>query len=198
MTLLPRTRLCRRIASETAGVIFLRAPAGAGKSVLLEMLAKELGTQICRTHQPRSDDAANDCLLWDVPVFARAVRMPAAILETVRFVVIACRPDQRISGLARQILHRGSLIIGPDELALGQDEIESLPLNSGVWYCRIMQDGRPFYRSPGIRMKSCVPTIFGKTTCRIFHPPRRLSFHSGSKTPPQNPRRNGQNCCRPF
>lgn len=127
MTLLPRTRLCRRIASETAGVIFLRAPAGAGKSVLLEMLAKELGTQICRTHQPRSDDAANDCLLWDVPVFARAVRMPAAILETVRFMVIACRPDQRISGLARQILHRGSLIIGPDELALGQDEIESLP-----------------------------------------------------------------------
>lgn len=127
MMLLPRTRLCRRIACETTGVIFLRAPAGAGKSVLLEMLAKELGTTICRTHQPRSDDVADGRLLWDVPVFARAVRMPAGILESVRFVVIACRPDQRISGLARQILHRGSLTIGPDELALGNDEAESLP-----------------------------------------------------------------------
>jgi DNA-binding CsgD family transcriptional regulator len=127
MMLLPRTHLCRRIACETAGVIFLRAPAGAGKSVLLEMLAKELGTTICRTHQPRSDDVADGRLLWDVPVFARAVRMPAGILESVRFVVIACRPDQRISGLARQILHRGSLTIGPDELALGNDEAESLP-----------------------------------------------------------------------
>ncbi|MCZ7447889.1 LuxR C-terminal-related transcriptional regulator [Agrobacterium rhizogenes] len=127
MMFLPRTRLCRHIARQTAGVVFLRAPAGAGKSVLLEMVAKELGTSICRTHQPRIDEVADGCLLWDVPVFARAARMPAGILESVRFVVIACRPDQRISGLARQILHRGALTIGPDELALGKDEAESLP-----------------------------------------------------------------------
>lgn len=127
MTLLPRTRLCRRIARQTDGVVFLRAPAGAGKSVLLEMIAKELGATICCTHQPRSDEVADGCLLWDVPVVARAVRMPAGILESVRVLIIACRPDQRVSGLARQILHRGSLTIGPDELALGNDEAESLP-----------------------------------------------------------------------
>lgn len=127
MTLLPRTRLCRRIARQTDGVVFLRAPAGAGKSVLLEMIAKQLGATICCTHQPRSDEVADGCLLWDVPVVARAVRMPAGILESVRVLIIACRPDQRVSGLARQILHRGSLTIGPDELALGNDEAESLP-----------------------------------------------------------------------
>ncbi len=127
MTLLPRTRLCRRIARQTDGVVFLRAPAGAGKSVLLEMIAKELGATICCTHQPRSDEVADGFLLWDVPVVARAVRMPAGILESVRVLIIACRPDQRVSGLARQILHRGSLTIGPDELALGNDEAESLP-----------------------------------------------------------------------
>ncbi|MDH0116123.1 LuxR C-terminal-related transcriptional regulator [Rhizobium pusense] len=127
MMLLPRPHLCNRIASETAGVVFLRAPAGAGKSVLLETLAKELGAQICRTHQPQSDDAVNGNLLWDIPVFARAVRMPAPILESVRFVVIACRPDQRISGMARHILHHGSLTIGPEELALRPDEVDDLP-----------------------------------------------------------------------
>lgn len=127
MMLLPRPHLCNRIASETAGVVFLRAPAGAGKSVLLETLAKELGAQICRTHQPQSDNAVNGNLLWDIPVFARAVRMPAPILESVRFVVIACRPDQRISGMARHILHHGSLTIGPEELALRPDEVDDLP-----------------------------------------------------------------------
>lgn len=67
------------------------------------------------------------CLLWDVPVSVRAARMPAGPLEDLRFLVIACRPGQRISGLARQILHLGSVTIGPDDLSLGKEEAEYLP-----------------------------------------------------------------------
>ncbi len=125
--LLPRPHLCDRIIGERSGIIFLRAPAGAGKSVLLNLLAMRLGKAVCRTQQPRMVDATDGWLLWDVPIHVRAARLSANILEAAQHVVIACRPDQRISGLARQILHRGSASITAQDLAFTHAELLALP-----------------------------------------------------------------------
>lgn len=125
--LLPRPRLCHRITSETAAVIFLRAPAGAGKTVALQMAAKALNRPVCILPQPRVNDVQDGWLLWDVPVSARSARLSAQVLDVARHIVIACRPDQRISGLARQILHGGSATLDARDMAFGDDELRALP-----------------------------------------------------------------------
>ena len=88
-------------------MIFLRAPAGAGKTIALQMVAAALEKPVCTLQQPRLNDVQDGWLLWDVPASARSARLPGLLLDTVRHIVIACRPDHRISGLARQILHGG-------------------------------------------------------------------------------------------
>ena len=124
---LPRPRLRDRVARETAGVVFLRAPAGAGKTTLLLMVAETLDKPVCTALQPRLDDVHGRCLLWDVPASARSARIAAQVLDAVDIVVVACRPDQRIAGLARQILHRGSVVIDAADLSFTADELVDLP-----------------------------------------------------------------------
>lgn len=134
---LPRPHLCRRIADETAGVIFLRAPAGAGKTVLLRMVAEMLGKRVCTLQQPRLDDVEDEWLLWDVPVSAKSARLSAQVLDTAQSVVIACRPDQRISGLARQILYRRSATFDAIDMTLTEGELRELPCEQAS----LMRDG---------------------------------------------------------
>lgn len=124
---LPRPRLRDRIARETAGVVFLRAPAGAGKTTLLFMVAEALGRSVCTALQPRLDDVHARYLLWDVPASVRSARITAQVLDAADIVVVACRPDQRIAGLARQILHRGSVTIDAEDLSFTADELVGLP-----------------------------------------------------------------------
>ncbi|SMF58304.1 regulatory protein, luxR family [Xaviernesmea oryzae] len=126
-TYLPRTILRRRIAAETAGVVFLRAPGGAGKTAILSMLGEDLGVPVCTSLQPRMDDIRNGRLLWDVPVSTRSARLSPQLLEAATSVLIACRPDQRISGLARQILHKGAATFGAEELSFTEPELADLP-----------------------------------------------------------------------
>ncbi|WP_184705199.1 helix-turn-helix transcriptional regulator [Rhizobium lusitanum] len=124
---IPRQRLCHRIAEQRAGVIFLRAPAGAGKTVTLSMAAEGMGKHVCNLQQPRMSDIEDGWLFWDVPVSARSARLSAPLLENIDILVVACRPDQRISGLARLILHRGSTTIRADELTFLAEELSGLP-----------------------------------------------------------------------
>jgi DNA-binding CsgD family transcriptional regulator len=125
--LLPRPRLCHRIIQETAGVIFLRAPAGAGKTVVLCMLAENMGKHVCTLQQPRIDDVQDGWLLWDVPVSARSARLSAQVLDAARRIVIACRPDHRISGLARLILHGGATTFDAADMSFAADELGDVP-----------------------------------------------------------------------
>lgn len=125
--LILRPHLCRRIAEERVGVIFLRAPAGAGKTATLSMAAGAMGKHVCSLQQPRMSDVEDGWLFWDVPVSARSARLSAQLVETVDVLVIACRPDQRISGLARLILHRGSVTLDAGELTFSSEELRDLP-----------------------------------------------------------------------
>lgn len=110
----------------------MRAPAGAGKSILLKMIAELTGRSVCTSHQPKTDDVQDNLLLWDVPVATRTARVPAATLQNLRTIVIACRPEQRISGLGRQILHHGSATVGAEELTLTGAELNTLPENQAT------------------------------------------------------------------
>jgi DNA-binding CsgD family transcriptional regulator len=127
LQVLPRPSLCDRIAHEKAGVVFLRAPAGAGKTTLLRMLAAALEKPVCSSLQPRLDDVQRRYLLWDVPSSARSARIAATVLEAADRVIVACRPDQRIAGLARQMLHFGSVTIDGEDLTFRADELSALP-----------------------------------------------------------------------
>jgi DNA-binding CsgD family transcriptional regulator len=125
--LLPRQRLRQHIANETAGVIFLRAPAGAGKTTVLRLFAENLGKHVCTLAQPRIDDVRDGWLLWDIPVSVRSARLSAQVLDAAKRIVIACRPDHRISGLARQILHGGAATLDAVDLSLTADELLDVP-----------------------------------------------------------------------
>lgn len=131
-SIIQRPVLSARILYNDAGVIFLRAPAGAGKTVLLSMVAEQAERNVCTSRQPGAVDVQDGWLLWDIPVSARTARLPAAILETVRTLVIACRPEQRISGLARQILHLGSDTINADDLTLSDLELSALTASTAT------------------------------------------------------------------
>lgn len=95
-----RKPLVDRILSDQTGTIFLRAPAGAGKSTLMRDAADRLGTSVCALHTPRESDVQNGWLFWDVPGSARTARLSAQVAETVEHLVIAHRPSQKITGLA--------------------------------------------------------------------------------------------------
>ncbi|HEY0275159.1 MAG TPA: LuxR C-terminal-related transcriptional regulator [Paenirhodobacter sp.] len=125
--LLPRSALCHHILADPTGTVFLRAPAGAGKSIVMQMVADQIGKTVCRLRHPRIADVQGGWLLWDVPASAQGVRISAQVLEALRHLVIACRPDQRISGLARQILHAGSLTLGAMDLRFTRAELVPLP-----------------------------------------------------------------------
>ncbi|NKK56129.1 helix-turn-helix transcriptional regulator [Rhizobium leguminosarum bv. viciae] len=126
--LLPRLRFVRRIANEAAaGVVFLRAPAGAGKSVLLGMVSEHLGRRVCSSRQPRMEDVEDGWLIWDVPAPARSARLSAQVLDVAKSLLIACRPDQRISGMARRIMHEGAITYAAADMVFAADELGTLP-----------------------------------------------------------------------
>lgn len=125
--IIPRPDLVGRITQESASVVFLRAPAGAGKSMLLGMIAKALGKSVCSAHQPRMDDLSDGWLIWDIPTTARSARLSTQALEAAGSILVACRPEQRISGLARRILHHGSVTFDAETLVFSADELVVLP-----------------------------------------------------------------------
>lgn len=127
--LLPRPEIVRDIARETAAITLLRAPAGAGKSVALRMVAEQLGRQVSYVHQPRMDDVQEGVLIWDVPVAARSARLPAQVLDSTRRIIIACRPEQRISGLARRIMYDGVVTFSAEDLTFTAQELAPLPVS---------------------------------------------------------------------
>ncbi len=136
-SLLPRPQLVRRIADETAGLIFLRAPAGAGKSALLRMVAEHLDKPVCTAYQPRMEDVDDGWLIWDVPVTARSARLSSQVLEATRSVLIACRPEQRISGMARRIMHQGAVTYDATHAVFAEDELATLAVSHKR---RLLQD----------------------------------------------------------
>ena len=118
-----RKALIERVLSDHTGTIFLRAPAGAGKSALMRDAAEKMGASVCALHSPRESDVQNGWLFWDVPSSARTARLPAQVAESVEHLVIAHRPSQKITGLARRLLHGGTQTLDARALSFSAAEI---------------------------------------------------------------------------
>ncbi|WP_338092594.1 helix-turn-helix transcriptional regulator [Salipiger mangrovisoli] len=111
--------------SDPTGSVFLRAPAGAGKSVLMQQAAERVGAAVCALHAPRPSDVQDGWLFWDVPSSARTARLSAQVADTVAHLVIAHRPSQKITGLARRVLHGGAQTIDARALSFSAEEIDT-------------------------------------------------------------------------
>ncbi|MBT9382825.1 hypothetical protein KM176_03035 [Pseudooceanicola sp. CBS1P-1] len=122
-TLLPRPALLDRLLGAPGGTVFLRAPAGAGKTCLMRAAAARMGVSVCDLQHPRLSDVQAGWLFWNVPGSARSARLSAHVAETVTHLVIAQRPGQKITGLARRLLHGGAHTFDAAALAFDAEEI---------------------------------------------------------------------------
>ncbi|MDO1582494.1 helix-turn-helix transcriptional regulator [Rhizobium oryzicola] len=124
-----RPRLRHLVSTSDARIVILSAAAGAGKTVLMQQLATEAGGQVCTALQPQQTDVQAGALFWDVPRKARTLRLSDPVIESAERIVIACRPQQKVTGLARARLHDGALIIGPQDLCFGDADLAHLPVD---------------------------------------------------------------------
>ncbi|QPM90538.1 helix-turn-helix transcriptional regulator [Pseudooceanicola algae] len=157
---LGRPLLVDRILRAAPGsTVFLRAPAGAGKSVLMHQAAERAGVTVCDLHHPRLSDVQDGWLFWDVPGSARTARLSAQVAETVEHLVIAHRPAQKITGLARRILHGGSGTVDADALGLSAAEIGTrLPAAVTRRLCREYAGWPAFLPLAAMRAPTAGPT----------------------------------------
>lgn len=126
-TYLPRPALLDRVLTDETGTVLLSAPAGAGKSVLLDRISDVTGTRICTAAHPGADDIRNGWLLWDVPASAGDPDLPSWLVDEIEHLIIACRPGQNISGIARRILHHGVTRIAASEFSFTRAMLAPLP-----------------------------------------------------------------------
>lgn len=112
--LIPRAALTRRILASRAAVVVLEGPAGMGKTVLLDALARDLGgLPVARDARPE----ARPVLLWDVPI-------AGGVLPTGEGrVILARRPDSPVTGLARRRVYGHAETFGTSDLTFDLDEL---------------------------------------------------------------------------
>jgi len=134
---LPRDRLLDRIAGTTSPIVVIDAPAGTGKSWLLEDLSRSLGLPIRRGGMPTVRDA-----IWDVP----HTKVTAPLPEDISRLILAKRPATAIPGLARaEVYGKVARLTGTDllfdagEVKAGYDltdtEAEGILAKTGGWPC---------------------------------------------------------------
>ena len=109
-----RAALCRRILASPAAVVILEAPAGMGKTMLLQALARDLGDLPVATG-PRPE--ACQLLLWDVPIAGGVLPQGGGR------VILARRPDSPVAGLARRRVYGHAETFGTADLAFALDEL---------------------------------------------------------------------------
>lgn len=118
---LPRAALVRRIVAGAAPVVAIEAPAGMGKTWLLEDIA----------------DALPDARIWDVPPVPHADPLP----ETVGRLILARRPTTAIPGLARAAVYGRVDRILPEDLLLAESDFRLAGLSPDAARAAMAQTG---------------------------------------------------------
>lgn len=101
-----RPDLIARILAEAVPFVVVEAPAGMGKSRLLEEIAELTGQPVARGDTPPDASlggktgGASDRLLWDIPPGAVPSRLPEHV-SGMPGLIIAKRPETRLPGLVR-------------------------------------------------------------------------------------------------
>ncbi|TRL42489.1 helix-turn-helix transcriptional regulator [Rhizobium straminoryzae] len=125
--LLDRPRLRRLMTDGNHRVLLLQAGAGAGKSVLLRQMAEDAGARVCTALHPQQADLEGGMLFWDLPRKARSLRLSDAVIDNAERIVIACRPQQKVTGLARAKLHGGCRVLLAEDLSFNDEDLITLP-----------------------------------------------------------------------
>lgn len=120
-----RETLIDHILAAKHSIILLEAPAGMGKSQLLQQLGAHLGATAWTSHEiPPGDE--QPITLWDIPPYRPAQPLPERFLNDSARIVIAKRPETELPGLARAISYGLVERISKESLLVSEDETTAL------------------------------------------------------------------------
>ncbi len=123
---IPRPELVSRALGLSEPIVLVSAPAGMGKTRLLEEIAERCGAIVHRGPRPPSIDAAAKIALWDIPPDAKPQALPEAFVAGEARLIVAKRPETRLPGLDRAVAYGRVSRLGEEALRLGQGELASL------------------------------------------------------------------------
>ena len=124
-TAVSRPMLVERILARQEPVVMLDAPAGMGKSMLLQQIASRCGERVHISHKPPADDGEG-LVLWDIPPDAPPTVLPERFVTGERRIIIAKRPGVELKGLARAIAYQRAFCLEPEALLVSEDEALAL------------------------------------------------------------------------
>jgi DNA-binding CsgD family transcriptional regulator len=132
-----RDRLIDLILADHAPVVVIDAPAGMGKTWLLQDIAARLNLAM---HDGEGVPDPAPLALWDVPALPVLGPLPPNLRPGTR-LILTKRPDTAIPGLARAQVYGQVSLIGADALLFSPDELaqhgpDLYPLTGG-WPCLI-------------------------------------------------------------
>jgi len=103
-------------------IVLVEAPAGMGKSVLLDQLAEELGLSVHRSGTfPPDRDAP--LVLWDIPPGSTPDPLPEVYVCGKRRIVIAKRPETALPSLDRASVYGHVHRLGTADMLLSREEL---------------------------------------------------------------------------
>lgn len=120
-----RARLAALIDSRPEPVILLEAPAGMGKSILLQQMAAMAGGEI-HPEPALAGPIGDKPVFWDIPPYCQPGPLPEIFLATHRRIIIAKRPGQVIPGLNRAFAYGKAWNLPPEELLFSFDDLRFL------------------------------------------------------------------------
>lgn len=118
--MIERDHLVETICARPEPIVVIEAAAGMGKSVVLQQLARRLGTGIVLGARASGEDGT---VLWDLGARREAEEIDEAFVSGERRLVIAKRPECVIPGLSRAHAYRTVFRLDPEALLFSIEEL---------------------------------------------------------------------------
>ena len=139
-TAFPRPGLVGHALALAGPIVLVSAPAGMGKTMVLQAIAKRCGVAL--HHGPAPPTGAAPFALWDIPPDAKAQPLPESFVAGAARLIVAMRPETLLPGLDRaraygrvSMLGEEALRFAPEELAglVGDRRARELTGRTGGW-----------------------------------------------------------------
>lgn len=121
--LIDRPQIVREILAYHEPITVLTAPAGMGKSAILQLLARHFSAAVT-TSAPEA--AGTGPVFWDIPPYGAPPPIPDAFLSGERRLFIAKRPNVVLPGLSRALAYRHARAVDTAQLLLSRNELVDL------------------------------------------------------------------------
>ncbi|WP_291397017.1 LuxR C-terminal-related transcriptional regulator [Devosia sp.] len=119
-----RAQKRRDLLAVPQAIVVLEAPAGMGKSVLLEQLAEELGLSVHRS-ATAPPDGQGPLVLWDIPPASAPEDLPEVYVSGARRIVIGKRPETALPSLDRASVYGHVHRLVTSDLLFDREELLS-------------------------------------------------------------------------